>query len=356
MGLIRTYFAVLDESQGGGTPDLRSEGELHQPEPELLFGPIGVESTTSSSNQSEKDKNDAAGKVCGNVCVQVQVPPPGFEGEPKRSEKEKDSEEQREAPVEDEVGAERRKEREENEARKAKKEKQRRARRDHKKNNKTYLAELEEEGFQVPGRKRCDCQATRHKLVANCLSCGRIVCSQEGEGPCLYCGVIVTRDKEVRYQALLEKVRVNSQGQGNLVVENAMKEKERLVEYDRSSAKQTAIIDDQSDFFEIDANIWLSAEEKAFLKQREEEIEEQKRDEAKKVYITFDLLGRKIVSAEEKEGDSGIDGVGGANPVQQAQQARRGAGRNGKEKSNRKGQIPCNPNVEKEMKFYKSKS
>ena len=35
---------------------------------------------------------------------------------------------------------------------------------------------------------------------------------------------------------------------------------DRLVEYDRNAAKRTAVIDDQSDFFEIDSNAWLTDE------------------------------------------------------------------------------------------------
>lgn len=27
-----------------------------------------------------------------------------------------------------------------------------------------------------------------HALLGNCLACGKIVCAQEGLGPCLYCG------------------------------------------------------------------------------------------------------------------------------------------------------------------------
>ncbi len=30
--------------------------------------------------------------------------------------------------------------------------------------------------------------------------------------------------------------------------------------YDRDAAKRTAVIDDQSDFFEIDSNAWLTPE------------------------------------------------------------------------------------------------
>ena len=36
--------------------------------------------------------------------------------------------------------------------------------------------------------------------------------------------------------------------------------KNRLVGYDRNAAQRTQVIDDQSDYFEIDSNTWLSKE------------------------------------------------------------------------------------------------
>jgi hypothetical protein len=42
-------------------------------------------------------------------------------------------------------------------------------------------------------RIKCDCMAQKHELINNCLSCGKIVCTQEGEGNCLYCGKLVVR-------------------------------------------------------------------------------------------------------------------------------------------------------------------
>jgi len=42
-------------------------------------------------------------------------------------------------------------------------------------------------------RIKCDCVAQKHELINNCLSCGKVVCAQEGEGPCLYCGNVVTK-------------------------------------------------------------------------------------------------------------------------------------------------------------------
>jgi hypothetical protein len=50
----------------------------------------------------------------------------------------------------------------------------------------------------LPGRRPCKCQASRHKLVANCVSCGRIVCEQEGPGPCLFCGDEVSTNSAVQ--------------------------------------------------------------------------------------------------------------------------------------------------------------
>ena len=43
----------------------------------------------------------------------------------------------------------------------------------------------------LPGRYACECLAQKHKLINNCISCGRIVCEQEGSGPCLFCGNLV---------------------------------------------------------------------------------------------------------------------------------------------------------------------
>lgn len=48
----------------------------------------------------------------------------------------------------------------------------------------------------VPGRHFCECMASKHKLINNCLQCGRIVCEQEGIGPCMHCGSLVVTPAE----------------------------------------------------------------------------------------------------------------------------------------------------------------
>ena len=32
----------------------------------------------------------------------------------------------------------------------------------------------------LEGRRSCSCQATKHDLINNCLSCGKVICKQEG--------------------------------------------------------------------------------------------------------------------------------------------------------------------------------
>ena len=41
------------------------------------------------------------------------------------------------------------------------------------------------------GRQQCECQASKHNLVNNCRNCGRVVCEQEGSGPCFFCHSLV---------------------------------------------------------------------------------------------------------------------------------------------------------------------
>ncbi|GLJ50084.1 hypothetical protein SUGI_1065250 [Cryptomeria japonica] len=143
-----------------------------------------------------------------------------------------------------------------------------------------------------PG-KPCDCQARRHKLVTNCLSCGKIICEQAGEGPCSFCGALVLREGS------------NYAGLDNVAFQLSEAEskaeafKNRLVEYDRNSAERTSVIDDQSDYYEYEGNTWISEEEKKLLQKKQEEIEEAKQANRNKVVVTFDLVGRKVVMTDQ---------------------------------------------------------
>lgn len=116
------------------------------------------------------------------------------------------------------------------------------------------LAEAAKGSIVFQQGKPCICQARSHRLVSNCLSCGKIVCEQEGEGPCHFCGALVLREGS-SYAGLDESLPVISESEAA-----AEAYTKRLVEYDRNAASRTTVIDDQSDYYELDGNSWLSKE------------------------------------------------------------------------------------------------
>lgn len=116
------------------------------------------------------------------------------------------------------------------------------------------LAEASKGSIIFQPGKPCSCQARRHKLVSNCLSCGKIVCEQEGEGPCNFCGALVLREGS-SYAGLSEGAVPLSDTEAV-----AAAYAKRLVEYDKNSAARTTVIDDQSDYYQIEGNSWLSKE------------------------------------------------------------------------------------------------
>ncbi|GAU38742.1 hypothetical protein TSUD_208530 [Trifolium subterraneum] len=116
------------------------------------------------------------------------------------------------------------------------------------------LAEAAKGSIVFQQGRPCVCQARRHNLVSNCLSCGKIVCEQEGEGPCNFCGALVLKEGS-SYAGLEESLPPLSETEAA-----AEAYAKRLVEYDRNAAARTTVIDDQSDYYELDSNTWLSPE------------------------------------------------------------------------------------------------
>ncbi|KAI3807450.1 hypothetical protein L1987_23378 [Smallanthus sonchifolius] len=159
------------------------------------------------------------------------------------------------------------------------------------------LAEASKGSIIFQKGKPCSCEARRHRLVSNCLSCGKIVCEQEGEGPCSFCGALVLREGSM-YAGLEEEVGPMSDAEAA-----AEAYAKRLVDYDRNSAARTTVIDDQSDYYEMEGNTWLSMEEKELLRKKKEEIEEAERANRSKVVISFDLVGRKVLLNEDEASD-----------------------------------------------------
>lgn len=155
------------------------------------------------------------------------------------------------------------------------------------------LAEAAKGSIVLRSGQPCDCQARRHKLIANCLSCGKIICERTGEGPCSFCGALVLREGS-NYAGLGAVAFPESEGEAA-----AEAFKNRLVDYDRNAAERTVVIDDQSDYYDVEGNAWISEEEKQLLRKKQEEIEEADRARRNKLVVTLDLVGRKVVMTEQ---------------------------------------------------------
>ncbi len=74
----------------------------------------------------------------------------------------------------------------------------------------------------------CYCLCTKHGLVNNCVNCGKIVCEQEGEGPCLFCGAWVDRE------TLYDVAESGTEDSADLArkYERALEHRDKLIEYD----------------------------------------------------------------------------------------------------------------------------
>ncbi|XP_032417404.1 activating signal cointegrator 1 isoform X2 [Xiphophorus hellerii] len=164
----------------------------------------------------------------------------------------------------------------------------------------------------LPGRHACECLAQKHALINNCLSCGRIVCDQEGSGPCLFCGSLVCTKEE---QEILQRDSNKSQklrkklmgdaGERELLphqeatlkagLEKAVQHKDKLLEFDRNSVRRTQVLDDESDYFAAESNQWLSPNEREKMRKMEEDLRELRHASRKDRKITLDFAGRRVI-------------------------------------------------------------
>uniref|UniRef100_A0A8D0GIP2 Activating signal cointegrator 1 n=1 Tax=Sphenodon punctatus TaxID=8508 RepID=A0A8D0GIP2_SPHPU len=163
----------------------------------------------------------------------------------------------------------------------------------------------------LPGRHSCECLGQKHKLINNCLTCGRIVCEQEGSGPCLFCGTLVCSKEEQdilkrdsnKSQKLLKKllggcnkdILPHQEAHLKAGLDKARKHKDKLLEFDKTSVRRTRVIDDESDYFATDSNQWLSKQEREALEKREKELWELRHASRLSRKITIDFAGRQIL-------------------------------------------------------------
>ncbi|KAH8303357.1 hypothetical protein KR059_008853 [Drosophila kikkawai] len=166
----------------------------------------------------------------------------------------------------------------------------------------------------LKGRRSCECQAAQHKLINNCMGCGRIVCEQEGSGPCLFCGESVfTTEEMMRLAKAAREAKPNAKpatkqgkkskdsGKDSAAKEAAAKEsldkalaqRDRLLEYDKNSEKRTTVIDDELDYFQ-ENSVWLSKLEREKFEKLKGEMHEMKHGSRLNRKIRVDFAGREL--------------------------------------------------------------
>ena len=102
--------------------------------------------------------------------------------------------------------------------------------------------------------------------------------------------------KNKKSEQLYQRLVGDSRSQYQAAVDN----KNRLLEYQANSAKRTQIIDDESDYFNVDNNKWLTPQQREALKKKKEELHEDKYKSRLDRKITFDFAGRQVIEEDHK--------------------------------------------------------
>ena len=182
-----------------------------------------------------------------------------------------------------------------------------------------------------PGRNLCNCQARIHGLVLNCLSCGRIVCQQEGSGPCIYCGNLVcTKEEreildkrdgksldllrklfnrpELQDFKILETSSLGIGGEANerpfslssiaqsLQTADSYKQKLLIADKDQEITK---VNDLQADYFSLELNPYLTGSEREAIVRRKEELRQLSLQEKRNILVDVDISSGAV--AEQRK-------------------------------------------------------
>ena len=218
--------------------------------------------------------------------------------------------------------------------------------------------------------RACSCMGSLHPLLnaaPNCLSCGKIICTKEGLAPCTFCGTPLLNStqiqemvRELREERGRERMAVNNAtqthrvskgpasgsapqastppntaGDADLALAKATAHRDRLLGFQASNAKQTAVVDEAAAFETPDRGVSQWADPKTRAKQlkdqqralRELEFNAKPEWEKKREVLSLDIVGGKAIrrfqqaerpeedggEGQSSEGESGLFEVNGRN-------------------------------------------
>ena len=161
---------------------------------------------------------------------------------------------------------------------------------------KVDIQELEKGKILLPGRNLCDCMVTRHKLINNCLACGRVVCEQEGEGPCFFCGNPVYKAGNPLggqdFMTIEDAQIIDASKQ------KALEHKNKLLAYDKNKVQGSNIIDDETDWYEITDNVWLEQKQRDYALAKMKEEDAKREEDDKGIKLAFDINTNQFVEGK----------------------------------------------------------
>ncbi|WBW70752.1 thyroid receptor interacting protein-like protein, transcription coactivator [Schizosaccharomyces osmophilus] len=188
-------------------------------------------------------------------------------------------------------------------------------------------------------RRSCDCQGRKHPLneaAPNCLNCGKIICMLEGMGPCTFCKApVISKTQQLELLQELKKAgsdikqaanqktkskhssskhqfqKLNNSSIHSIFIDpkqleqkaiEAEQRKNVLLNFDRTAAQRTKIIDEAADFdpTTLASDTWASPAEKALNLVKMQQALSQKEKKKKKV-LSISLSGKKVVVDQKDE-------------------------------------------------------
>ena len=135
---------------------------------------------------------------------------------------------------------------------------------------------------RIADRPICQCMASVHPLVCNCLHCGKILCAFEGDEICCWCGKIPQRDYTIDNPGAFESASLRAS---------------TLLDYQTNSAQRTHVFDNAADFDvgNDQFNKWVSAEEREIAEKRLLEKVRLGEETKSRRVMTLDLVNNKVI-------------------------------------------------------------
>jgi hypothetical protein len=156
-----------------------------------------------------------------------------------------------------------------------------------------------------PGRHECNCEGTKHAVLTNCLTCGKIVCEQEGYGPCHFCEQHVVPPPMYKNN---DDNTLSKKQKSDPKFIQALERRNRLLQYDQNFEQRTVVIDEQAaDYYgdESEQNIWLDESERLAREEKTQRIKElREKNELKSkqsIKYIFDFAGRRVLLDESEK-------------------------------------------------------